>query len=208
MWAKAPQIHSQGYFCISCLRCDVQKLRALLLHLLKITSKPCPCLFLPMIPCNAATSWTLLKMSPSTPPLPPFLQLPKTPSDRSKRSWKTLFSFFKKPSQAPPFVPLWWGEGRKSRLTGASIHTPKSAKAGRWHRQKNNKSLPIRGRGSATLYLWRQNKGRPVERSDCVYFRGGTMPLRGGSKDWCGTWGPHCRNSTSFWFTVSLRKQL
>lgn len=80
--------------------------------------------------------------------------------------------------------------GEESWLTGASIHTPKSATARRWHRQKNNKSLPIHDRGSATLYLWRQNKGRPVEHSDCVYFPKGTMPLRGGGKDWCGTWGP------------------
>lgn len=174
----------------------------------------CPCLFLPMIPCNTAYVWHF-QNSPKNVSLHPSSSfIPTTPNNtvwhvqNPPKNTPVFLSFFNLTTPNSSTVrPSLVRRGEESWLTGASIHTPKSAKARRWHRQKNNKRLPIHGRGSATLYQQRQNKGRPVEHSDCVYFQGGTMPLRGGGKDWCGTWGPLRKNSTSFWFTVSLRKQ-
>lgn len=146
-------------------------------------------------------------MSPSAPPLPSFPQLPITPSDMSRTLKKTFLSFFNLTTPNSFTVcPSLVRRGEESWLTGASIHTPKSATARRWHRQKNNKSLPIHDRGSATLYLWRQNKGRPVEHSDCVYFPEGTMPLRGGGKDWCGTWGPFRKKRHFIWIHREFKK--
>lgn len=126
---------------------------------------------LPMIPRRAATPRTFLEMTPAAPPLPSFLQVPITPSDPSKKlSSPRLSLILLTPRRPNARASL----ARNTRAnTDVSLHTRKSAKVRRWHRQKHNKSLPFRGRGSATLYLRRQNKGRPVEHSGRVYFRAG-----------------------------------
>lgn len=146
--------------------------------------EPCHCLFLPIIPCNSACVWYFenppKNVSISPPPLHSFPQLPITQSDKSSTLPKHSFlSFFNLTTPVSSTVcPSLVRKGEEGWLTGASIHTPKSAKARRWHRQKNNKSLPNHGRGSAALYLQRQNKGRPVEHSDCVYFQGGNNDFK------------------------------
>ena len=104
---------------------------------------PALALFLPMTPCNAATSSILLKCNPPCKhtPLPSFPQLPIKPSDTSRTLQRNTLFFFPflqyHNSSTVHLSPVTRGE--ESWLTGASIHTPKSAKASLWHRQKKKK---------------------------------------------------------------------
>lgn len=159
-----------------------------------------------MIPCNAACVWHFqqhISLHPSS------SFIPTTSSNTPLPNTHTpLLSSISQVQTALPYVPHWRGEGRKASWQGHPYTLLNLPRQDAGTDKKNNTNLPNHDQGSATLYLQRQNKGRPVEHSDCVYFWGETMTLRGGGKDLCVTWGPLWKKCTSFWFTVSLTKQL